>query len=132
MEVNNMLKGFFVFLLLFSIASVALIACGSTTTTPQAGNEVHLSDAQFSQSSITLHKGESLMLVDDSSNSHVIANGMWKDGAAQTVQEPNAPQVNALQIAGNGTASIGPFAMSGTFHLYCTIHVDMNLTVIVH
>ncbi len=124
-----MVKSFFTLLLLFSIASVALIACGSTT--PQAGNEVHLDGTQFSQSSITLHKGEKLMLVDDSSNPHIIANGMWKNGVAQTVHESNAPRVNALQISGNSTASIGPFATSGTFHLYCTVHVNMNLTVIV-
>lgn len=31
----------------------------------------------------------------------------------------------------NDSAAIGPFNTAGTYHLYCTIHQNMNLTVIV-
>ncbi len=30
-----------------------------------------------------------------------------------------------------GTVEIGPFNTAGEFDIYCTIHVDMNLTVVV-
>jgi plastocyanin len=125
------MKSLFVLLLLCSIASFSLVACGSTPASAQTGNEVHLDTIQFVQSSITLHKGASLTLINDSSNSHIIANGLWENGTAQTVQEPSAPQVNAMQLTGNSTVSIGPFTTAGTFHLYCTIHQNMNLTVVV-
>jgi plastocyanin len=27
--------------------------------------------------------------------------------------------------------AVGPFNTAGTFHLYCSVHLNMNLTVIV-
>jgi plastocyanin len=86
---------------------------------------------QFVQTSITLHKGENLILVNDSSAPHSIANGTWKNGTAQTVQEPGVPQINRVAITSNSPVIIGPFNTAGTFHLYCVIHQNMNLTVIV-
>jgi len=35
-----------------------------------------------------------------------------------------------LQINGNN-AQIGPFTTAGTFHIYCSIHPGMNLTITV-
>jgi len=46
------------------------------------------------------------------------------------MKETNAPSVN-VQLNGNDQQTIGPFAAAGTYHLYCTIHPGMNLTVIV-
>jgi plastocyanin len=48
------------------------------------------------------------------------------------MRENGAPVVNNVQISGNGSSqAIGPFNTPGSFHLYCTIHPGMNLTVIV-
>jgi plastocyanin len=85
----------------------------------------------FAQSSITINKGQSLMLIDDASAAHTIANGTWVNGSVQTKQEPGAPVVNNLQFNGNDSHAIGPFTTAGTYHLYCTVHPGMNLTVIV-
>ncbi len=83
------------------------------------------------QTSITISKGQSLTLVDDASSTHIIANGNWVNGSAQPKQESGAPVVNNLQFNGNDSKTIGPFNTAGTFHLYCTVHQGMNLTVIV-
>ncbi len=131
------MKKLIVLLAFCSIASFSLIACGSTDSTSsgsssgsaQTGNLVHMTTNQFAQASITLHKGESLTLIDDSSIPHIIANGTWKNGTDQTLQEEGAPQVSSVQIEGGSSASIGPFNTSGTFHMYCTIHQNMNLSV---
>lgn len=85
----------------------------------------------FEQTSVTLKKGQSLILVNDSGAPHYIANGTWKNGSPDTQKEAGAPTVDNVQISGNATQSIGPFTTAGTFHLYCTIHQGMNLTVIV-
>jgi hypothetical protein len=92
------MKSLFVLLLLCSIASFSLVACGSIQASAQTGNEVHLDTIQFAQSSITLHKGESLTLINDSNNSHIIANGLWENGTAQTVQGPGAPQARRCSL----------------------------------
>ncbi|GER90390.1 hypothetical protein KDW_45520 [Dictyobacter vulcani] len=102
-----------------------LSACGSTSQ-----QQVHMNETNFVQKSITIHKGESVTLINDSSAIHVIANGSWRDGMQLPNTEKGAPQVN-VDVNGNVSQDIGPFNTVGTFHLYCTIHPDMNLTVIV-
>ena len=92
---------------------------------------VHMNGNNFAQSSITISKGQSLMLVDDASVVHIIANGSWSNGSAQPKQESGAPVVNNLQFNGNDSHTIGPFNTAGTYHLYCSVHPGMNLTVIV-
>ncbi len=123
--------------LLISLALLAVLAaCGGSAPStsggaPTAGNEVHMEGDNFKQASVTLQKGQSLILVNDSGAPHYIANGTWKNGSPDTQKEAGAPTVDNVQIDGNATQSIGPFNTAGTFHLYCTIHPDMNLTVIV-
>jgi plastocyanin len=84
----------------------------------------------FVQSSITISKGATLQLIDDGQYTHILANGSWVNGVAKPAKEPGAPTVNNLQINGNN-AQIGPFNTAGTFHIYCSIHPGMNLTITV-
>jgi hypothetical protein len=44
--------------------------------------------------------------------------------------ETGAPPVNNVQINDN-TVVLGPFNTPGIYHLYCTVHPGMTLTVIV-
>ena len=110
-----------------SVADNVVTSHGAPDT---GGNAVHMNSAQFVESSITIKKGSSLTLIDDVAVPHYIFNGSWINGAAQTKQEQGAPTVQ-LQFMGNDTQSVGPFNTAGTFHLYCSVHEDMNLTVIV-
>jgi plastocyanin len=103
----------------------------STATTFTKGvPKVHMNVANFTQSSVTIAKGSKLLLVDDVAVTHILANGSWQHGTATPVHEPGAPNVSNVQVNGNST-KIGPFTIAGTYHLYCTIHEGMNLTVIV-
>ena len=75
-------------------------------------------------------KGQKLQLIDDGAFPHVIKNGTWDaSGNPITRQEPGAPTVD-LTI-NTGTAQVGPFNTAGTYHFYCTIHQNMNLTIVV-
>lgn len=113
--------------LLLSIVMLGLIsACGNASQ-----NQVRMNETNFVQKSITIQKGESVTLVNDSAAIHVIENGSWVDGMQLPKIEAGAPQVHA-SVDGNISQIIGPFNTAGTFHLYCTVHPDMNLTVIVH
>ena len=134
------MKKFVLSFVVLSLIAVLLAACGgssgscgSSSSGSSSGSTptVHMCGNNFVQSSITISKGQSLTLADDASAAHSIANGSWVNGSAQPKQEPGAPVVNNLQINGNDSQAIGPFTTAGTFHLYCTWHPGMNLTVIV-
>ena len=114
------------------VLMVVLVACSATSAaTSSAPNQVHMNATNFVQSTITLKKGESITLIDDAPDSHIIANGRWENGTAKPQDEPGAPQVKDLQISGSGQVTIGPFTTAGTFRFYCTVHQGMNLTVVV-
>ena len=114
------------------VMALVLVACSANiAATSSAPNQVQMNTTNFVQSSITINKGESITLIDDAQDSHIIANGMWENGTAKSQDEPGAPQVKDLQISGLGQGTIGPFTTAGTFHFYCTVHPGMSLTIVV-
>ena len=117
-------------LALFSLLTLSLAACGIKDVSNGSGPSVHMGETDFVQKSVTIHKGDMLNLINDAASTHIIVNGMWVNGTAKPAVEPGAPTVNQ-QYIGNDSAPIGPFNTAGTFHLYCTIHQNMNLMVIV-
>ncbi len=131
-------------LVVLALGSILLVACqrpgvstahssgssGSASASTPTSVTVHMGDSNFLQPSVTLSKGATLTLTDDATVPHIIQNGSWVNGAAQPAAEAGAPTVN-LQFQGNDTQNVGPFNTAGTFHLYCTIHPNMNLTVVV-
>ena|GEM_PF-624874 len=97
-----------------------------------ATNQVYMKDTDFTQHTITIKKGEPLILINDSPALHVIANGSWDASGNSIVNvEAGAPKVSIV-VTGDSRQSIGPFTTAGTFNLYCSIHPHMNLTVIVN
>jgi|SRR6266436_2632602 len=130
------MKKFALLFVLFSLAAALLTACGGSAGSCGSSSSgstptVHMCGNNFVQSNITISKGQSLTLVDDASAVHIIANGSWANGSAEPKQEPGAPTANQRQFNGNDSHVIGPFNTAGTFHLYCTMHPGMNLTVMV-
>ena len=119
---------------LFSLLAVFVAACSgsSSSSSSGSGNDVHMDAANFTHSSITIKKGSSINLIDDVAVAHIIENGSWdSNNVARPATEAGAPKVNSLQFNGNDNQQVGPFNTAGTFHLYCTVHPGMNLTVIV-
>lgn len=91
---------------------------------------IHMDAGSFIQTSVTLTKGSALILLDDSSAVHILANGSWQNGQAKAEREIGAPLVNNRQVSGN-RIEVGPFAVAGTYHIFCLVHPGMNLTIIV-
>ena len=125
-----MLKKAFMGLVVSILLTVLVAACTIENAGAPTGPTVHMGAMDFLQHTVTLHKGDTLTLVDDTTSPHIITNGSWVNGVAQPAKETGAPSVN-LQFNGNDSATIGPFNTAGTFHLYCTIHQNMNLAIIV-
>ncbi|MHB8595657.1 MAG: cupredoxin domain-containing protein [Ktedonobacteraceae bacterium] len=117
---------------LFGLLSILLAACAIVDTSTLNANlpTVNMGGSSFLQSSVTIKKGDMLNLVDTSSAEHIITNGSWVGSTQKPAKESGAPSVNQT-FAGNDSAAIGPFTSAGTFHIYCTIHPGMNLTVVV-
>ncbi len=92
---------------------------------------VHIAGSNFLTNIVLVPKGGSLLLVEDDSVEHLLQNGTWTPGGLPHPQtEPGAPIVHALDLKG-GSAHIGPFPTADVFHLYCTIHQGMTLTIVV-
>lgn len=94
-----------------------------------AGTSVHMSATDFVQKCANISKGSKITLIDDVQVLHIISNGMWDSSGNQvTTKEPGAPTVSDVNISG-GQAEIGPFTTAGTFHIFCSVHLNMNLVV---
>ena len=124
----------FVALSLFTVLTAA--SCGGSAggggTGGSGGTGVHMGETTFLQPSVTISKGSSLNLIDDVAVLHIIGNGSWVNNTIKPAREPGAPVVNNLQFNAAGQSmAVGPFTTAGTFHLYCSVHLNMNLTVIV-
>ncbi len=121
----------YIFLSLLAFLCLTVTACSVGSEPATGPNQVHMNETQFTQSSITIHKGERITLVNDVASVHIIENGTWDNqGNARPRTESGAPNVD-FNIDGGVAQSVGPFTTAGTFKLYCTVHPGMNLTVIV-
>lgn len=122
---------------LLGLITLLAAGCGgaSTATSSTSANssgitEIHLLASDFAQNHATLHKGDHLRLMDDVAGIHIVLNGTWDGTIIKAGAEAGAPLVNH-QFNGHDTYLIGPFATSGVYQLYCSVHLGMNLTVTV-
>ena len=104
----------------------------TSATTDQNGEPtVHMSVVSFVQNVVLVPKGSKLMIVDDDQYQPILQNGMWTaSGSAKSMTEPGAPTLNNVTV-NSGSLEIGPFTTAGVYHIYCTIHAKMNLTILV-
>ncbi len=125
-------KKLFFFLAILAFLSMSLAACSIKDSQNAAANavEADMGGASFIQSSVTLKQGQSLNLVDKAASTHIIVNGSWVNGKQVPKVEPGAPTIN-ITFNGNDSHLTTPFNTPGTYHIYCTIHSGMNLTIIV-
>ncbi len=122
-----------IFVALSVVTVLTAASCGGSGGSGGSGDTgVHMGETTFPQSSVTISKGSSLTLIDDVPVLHIIGNGSWVNNVIKPAREPGAPVVTNLQFNAAGQSmAVGPFNTAGTYHLYCSVHVNMNLTVIV-
>ncbi len=125
------LAGIVVGMIVVALIVAANPQAGSATTNTGGEPTVHIGGAHFIQDIVLVPKGSRLRIVNDGSVEHILQNGRWSaNGTVQTVAEPGAPAVHNVDIKG-GDVEIGPFTTTGVFHIYCTLHTGMNLTIVV-
>ena len=136
------------FFAMFALGSILLAACsiqgapttsagGSTPTGNTGGSAncangtVHTLATTFQESCVNVAKGASLQVVPSVPSFHNLVNGSWVNGNQVPMKEAGAPTINNVQVT-SSTISIGPFTTAGTYHIECTVHPNMNLTIIVN
>lgn len=122
-------KRIFLGVLVAALLSILFAACTiENEASKPTGPSVHMGSTNFDVSTTTIQKGQSLTLINDASDEHIITNGTWDGTVQKPGKESGAPTVN-VTFNGQQSQPIGPFNTAGTFHIYCTIHQGMNLTV---
>ena len=101
---------------------------GGTGSNGCPSGTAHMVVSNFAQPCVNVSKGSMLNLVDDGNYYHSLDNGSWVNGNAQPANEPGAPTVNNVVIS-SGSKQVGPFNTAGTYHIYCSVHENMNLLI---
>jgi hypothetical protein len=95
---------------------------------PAPANAVGMGFMDFSQDVVTLHRGEWLTLANDSRNIHAVGPGQNGQIVSPVRGEPMTG-FHLMQT--NAVYRTGPWLTLGTFHVTCSVHRMMNLTVVV-
>lgn len=114
----------------FSSSPPSSSSSPTATTSNCASGTVHTLSTSFKESCVVVAKGGKLQIIPSVSSYHNLDPGSWKNGNAVPTTESGAPPIHNVQVT-SSPVSIGPFNTAGTFHIYCTVHPGMNLTVIV-
>jgi plastocyanin len=119
------------------LSAIAVTACGKTpgggggNTSGGTVDHVNLTVDDFAEHSITVAVNTEFKFVDpsDTGGLHIICAG----DNGKCIADPNAPQTlgdPGFQINAGETKSV-TFAKAGTYKIACTVHPNMNLTIVV-
>jgi plastocyanin len=98
------------------------------TPKPAPPNTVGMNFMDFTKDVVVLHRGDRLTIVNSSRNIHVVGPGRNGQIASPVRGEP---LTGFHQMETNAVYSTGPWLTPGTYHVTCSIHPMMNLTVVV-
>jgi len=103
----------------------------SATSLPHLKHVVGTAHVDYGREAIVLHTGDRLWIVNNSNFLHVITLGY----NSLIERERGAPHIGnalGLEVMPHGARyQTPPWNTPGVFHLTCTLHAHMNLTVIV-
>jgi plastocyanin len=91
---------------------------------------VGMTQEEFDRQSVTITQDQSLELVNNSNFLHVVAPGV----KARVDPDPAVPSFGPDEVRSlpRGAPFVTePWEQPGTYHLTCTLHPEMNLTVVV-
>jgi len=115
-----------------STSNSGVTTASSNTSATSNNVDVRLEGSSFDQTTVTISKGGTVTLINDTGTMHIIQNGTWEGGVAKSGTETGAPVLNGVQFSSMSQRQVvGPFTTAGTFNIYCSVHPDMNLTIIV-
>lgn len=119
----------FAIILAFLLLTFTLAGCGGSSGGGGAGNELDMGGSSFIQTSITLSAGQALHMVDaqDTGGTHTLCLG--ENGTCDTSASGPAELKGPGMSFSPGTTKDVTFSTAGTYHITCTIHPSMNVTI---
>lgn len=119
---------------IFAIVLTLLISCGDTTssTTTNNPNTVKMVGGTFSTSSIAITKGSTITFLDDANNGalHILVVGQTGQQDSEKGAADFGGTAGQRVDVGNSWTT-PPWSTAGTYHMTCTVHPLMNLTITV-
>jgi plastocyanin len=128
MSAKKILSAPRIFLIIPGLLAGFLIPNLLSSPRPVPHADVGMITRDFSKDVVTLHRGDTLTLINDSNAVHVIGPG--KDTRVVTPQHGN-PMTGFHLMQTNAVFTTGRWMTVGTFYLTCTVHPGMNLKVVV-
>ena len=126
--VGGLVVGMLVIAIVVAANPVGAAANASANGAPT----VHVAGSRFLTNVVLVQKGSTLQVINDDGIEHILQkrpmDSERRSGHNRLRQE--FPLVHSIDLK-NGSVEIGPFATAGIFHIYCTLHRGMNLTVVV-
>jgi plastocyanin len=130
MGFTGLMAGMLVGVLLLGFMVQGSSGTGAVTLRPKNEN-VSVQGGVFAPDIVALHTGDTLTISDVDGVHHILTNGTWSaDNKPVPGVEPGAVLISNLNVD-NGSVTVGPFTTPGTYHIYCTVHPGMRLTVVV-
>jgi plastocyanin len=117
--------------LLVLTLALAAAGCGEASSGGGSSNELDMGSSSFTQSSITLTSGQVLHIVDsqDSGGTHNLCIG--QNGTCDANPSGSTDLGANGTMFSPGTTKDITFSGAGTYHITCTIHPSMNVTITV-
>jgi plastocyanin len=114
-------------------AALCLSGCGGASTAQaHQPNTIELLGQTFSPTSINIKKGQTITFDDNNSNPGVHILVVGRNGESES--EPGAPFFGGGAGHRTDVGSVwttGAWNRPGTYHVTCTVHPRMNLTITV-
>lgn len=97
---------------------------------PAPAGAIGMEHEKFAVDTVTVHRGGTVTFVNDSGFLHVIGPG--DDGRLGSQSgTPNLGQRGAFVSESGDRFVSGPWDTPGTYHITCSLHPEMNITIIV-
>ena len=128
MSAKKILSAPRIFLIIPGLLAGFLIPNLLSAPKPVPSADVGMITRDFSKDAVTVHRGDTLTLINDSNAVHVIGPG--KDTRVVTPQRGN-PMTGFHLMQTNDVLTTGRWMALGTFYLTCSVHPGMTLTVVV-
>lgn len=109
------------------LAAGALLPAAGADPAKAPSGTVGMDHETFTTNEITIHRGDTLTLVNDSRWAHIIGPG--QDG---TLVEANGlPMHERVMTETNDHYTTQPWDVPGTYYITCSMHPEMTVKVIV-
>ncbi len=128
MSVQKILSAPRVFLIIPGLLAGFLIPNLLSSPRPVPSADVGMVTRDFAKDVVTVHRGDTLTLINDSNAVHVIGPGL--DTHVASPQRGN-PMTGFHLMQTDSVYTTGRWMRAGTFYLTCTVHPGMNLKVVV-